>query len=333
MSLATFEQPLGADAMQAVMTEIMTGKRAPEEIRTFLTTLARRGETAEEIAAAVEALRAHAVRVPLAASLELCDTCGTGGDGQDTINVSTLAALVAAAAGARIAKHGNRAASSRCGSADLLEALGVNLEASPVQVARSIQELGFGFCFAPRFHPAMKRVAPIRQELKIRTLFNLIGPLANPAPLTFQLIGVSEGRLLRPMAEALVRLGIRHGLVVHGRDGLDEATTTGPTDCIEVRSGRLVEEVLDPGTLGLPRASLDSLRGGDVAHNARVAREVLSGAASPARDVVLLNAGCALCAADRAPTIAEGIASAAKAIDGGGAAHLLEAVKELSHAG
>ena len=254
MEALTYEQPLRAEAMTRVMEAIMTGRHPAEETRTFLTSLARRGETAEEIAAAVAVLRRHVVRLPLSRPQELCDTCGTGGDGQGTINVSTLAALVAAASGVRIAKHGNRAASSRCGSADLLEGLGLNLEASPEQVARSIETVGFGFCFAPRFHPAMKAVAPIRKALGIRTIFNLIGPLANPAPLTFQLVGVSEARLLRPVAEALARLGVRHGMVVHGRDGLDEVTTTDTTDVVEVRAGTISASSLEPEALGVPRA-------------------------------------------------------------------------------
>lgn len=333
MSAVMFEQPLSAEAMRRVMTELMTGQLAEDEIKTFLTTLARRGETAEEIAAAVEVLRAHALRLPLSRSYELCDTCGTGGDGQGTINVSTLAALVAAAAGVRVCKHGNRAASSRCGSADLLEALGVNLNASPEQVARCVEEVGFGFCFAPVFHPAMKRVAPIRRLLGIRTIFNLIGPLANPAPLTFQLVGVSDARLLRPMAEALLRLGIRHGLVVHGRDGLDEVTTTGSTDVLELRAGRLTEYQLEPTGLGISVATLEALRGGDAAANARAAQEVLGGAPSAARELIALNAGCAIYAADRAATVTEGIAKAREAIQSGRANQILATVQELTHAG
>ena len=334
MAARTFEQPLTAAAMRDVLGAIMDGRTPPEEVKTFLTALAARGETAEEIAAAVGVLRAHAVRLPLSTPYELCDTCGTGGDGQGTFNVSTLAALVAAAAGARIAKHGNRAASSRCGSADLLEALGVNLQATPAQVARCIDEAGFGFCFAPAFHPAMKAVAPIRKELKTRTIFNLIGPLANPAPLTFQLVGVSEPRLLRPMAEALVKLGIRHGMVVHGADGLDEVTTTGPTAFLEVRNGQVTESRVDPKALGVPPATLDDLRGGDAAVNRRIAMGVLEGQASAARDIVVVNAGCALYVADRATTIQEGMRQAAAALEAGRARQLLERVKELSrHAG
>jgi anthranilate phosphoribosyltransferase len=330
MPAVTFEQPLSADAMRRVMTDLMAGRLPPEEIQTFLTTLARRGETAEEIAAAVEVLRAHAVRLPLSRAYELCDTCGTGGDGQGTMNISTLAALVAAAAGVRVSKHGNRAASSRCGSADVLEALGVNLDATPAQVARCIEEAGFGFCFAPRFHPAMKLVAPIRKALGIRTIFNLIGPLANPAPLAFQLVGVSDKHLLRPMAEALIRLGIRHGLVVHGRDGLDEVTTTAPTDCVELRNGQLTQHQLEPGDFGVTAGTLEALRGGDAAYNARIAREVLAGTPSALRDIIILNAGCAIYAADQAATIGEGVAKANEAIDQGRARTLLARIQELT---
>ncbi len=333
MPASRFEQPLPTAEMTRVMTAIMRGESAPEEIRTFLTTLARRGETAEEIAAGVQVLREHAVALPLSHPDALCDTCGTGGDGRETINVSTLAALVAAATGVRIAKHGNRAASSRCGSADLLDALGVNVQASPAQVARCIDEAGFGFCFAPTFHPAMKVVAPIRKALGTRTIFNLIGPLANPAPLTFQLVGVSESRLMRPMAEALVQLGIRHGMVVHGDDGLDEVTTTTTTSVLEVCEGAVTADRLDPTALGLQRARLDALRGGDAARNAAIARAILSDAPSMMRDIIVLNAGCALYVADRATTIREGIEQASESVASGRARQLLDRVKELSHAG
>lgn len=330
-----FDQPLAAIEMRRVLETMMDGRMSPQEIRGFLETLAGRGETAEEIAAAVLALRARAVRLPLSRAYELCDTCGTGGDQQNTINVSTLAALVAAAAGVRVAKHGNRAASSRCGSADLLEALGVNLDASPEQVARCIEELGFGFCFAPRFHPSMKAVAPIRKALGIRTLFNLIGPLANPAPLTFQLVGVSEARLLQPMAEALQRLGVRHGLAVHGRDGMDEVSTTGTTDYVEVQGSRLSRGALEPGQFGVRAATLEQLRGGDAAHNASQAVELLGGArASPLQDIIAVNAGCVLYVADRAKTVEAGIEGAREVLRSGAALRLLQRVVEFtSHAG
>ena len=326
------DRPLSAEAMTRAMDAMMTSAMPAEDVRALLTTLARRGETAEEIAAAVAALRAHAVPLPLSRVYELCDTCGTGGDGQGTFNISTLTALVAGAAGVHIAKHGNRAASSRCGSADLLEALGVNLAASPSAVARCIEELGFGFCFAPHFHPAMKAVSPIRKALGIRTLFNLIGPLANPAPLTFQLVGVSDATLLRPMGEALQRLGIRHGLVVHGTDGLDEITTTAPTQTLELRNGHLTPGQLDPLTFGIPRAQLRDLQGGKALDNAQTARRLLAGERSPLRDAVLVNAGCAIYVADRAATIAEGIAHAEDALASGRARALLERVQELTHA-
>lgn len=330
MAMVNGETPLDAATMQQVMTEVMTGKRSPEEISRWLTALAQRGETAEEIAAAAEVLRRHAVPLPLPRRLELCDTCGTGGDGQGTINVSTLAALVAAGAGVRVAKHGNRAASSRCGSADLLEALGVNLDATPEAVGACIDEVGFGFCFAPRFHPAMKIVAPVRKALGIRTIFNLIGPLANPAPLTFQLVGVSEARLLQPMADAVARLGIRRGLIVHGADGLDEVTTTGPTQALEVHEGRVTARPLDPESLGVPRSTLSQLRGGDAAVNTRIAREVLGGMASPALDLVLVNAGCAIYIAEGATSIQEGIAKARQAVASGQAERILRQLQECT---
>ena len=328
----SFEQPLRVEEMERVLGEVMAGRMSAEDVAAFLTTLARRGETAEELAAAVGVLRRHAVRLPLPPSLEVGDTCGTGGDGMGTINVSTLAALTAAAAGVMIVKHGNRAASSRCGSADLLETLGVNLEAGPEQVARSVTELGFGFCFAQHFHPAMKAVAAVRKSLGIRTIFNLVGPLANPATLTFQLIGVPEHRLLRPMAEALMRLGLRHAMVVRGLDGMDEATTTGPTEFFEVRGGGVTEGRLEPEPLGVPRATAEALKGGDATSNARIARDVLGGRRSPARDLVALNAGCVLYVAGSASTIRQGVEQASAALEAGTPLALLERVKDLSHA-
>jgi len=325
-----FEHPLAADAMTEVMEAIMTGRALEDDIRVFLTTLAGRGETAEEIAAAVGVLRAHAVRLPLSQPLLLCDTCGTGGDAQGTINVSTLAALVAAAAGVPVAKHGNRAASSRCGSADVLEALGVNLAASAAQVAASVESLGFGFCFAPAFHPAMKAVAPIRRALGIRTIFNLIGPLANPVPLTFQLVGVSEARLMQPMAEALVKLGIRHGMVVCGKDGLDEVTTTAETEAVEVREGRAAPLTLAPEAVGLGRAAMEALRGGDVAHNAARAKAILQGEPSAQRDLVAFNAACVLYLADHAASIKEGLSAATEVLSRGAGWELLQQVTKAS---
>ncbi len=330
MTTATFDKPLSATAMRQEMTAIMHGERTPEAIKTFLESLARRGETAEEIAVAAQVLREQAVKLPLRTPEGLTDTCGTGGDGQGTVNISTLAALVAAGAGARIAKHGNRAASSRCGSADVLEALGVNLAATPEQVARCIDEVGFGFCFAPAFHPAMKTVAPVRKALGIRTIFNLIGPLANPAPLAYQIVGVSEPRLLRVVGEALVQLGIRHGFVLHGQGGLDEATTTGLTEVVEVQGGGLKATRWDASTWGLGRAQVSDLKGGDAPHNARIAQELLEGARTPVRDVVLLNAAAALVACGQAPDMPDALARAGQAIETGRAREVLRRVQELT---
>ncbi len=329
-----FDAPLSPALMWKTLEAMIDGTLPEITVRDFLTTLAKRGETAEELATAVEVMRAHAIPLPVPTSLALCDTCGTGGDGQGTVNVSTLAALVAAAAGVRIAKHGNRAASSRCGSADLLEALGLNLLASPAQVASCITDLGFGFWFAPVFHPAMKAVAPIRKLLGIRTIFNLIGPLANPAPLTFQLVGVSQPAFLRPMADALVRLKLRHALVVHGRDGLDEITTTTPTDALEVRDGRVIPLTINPDTIGIPIARADALRGGSVQDNAAIAREALAGKSSAVHDIIAVNAGCAIYVADQAATIQAGVARAMDVLASGKALTLLaQVIERCRHAG
>ncbi|MBI3087639.1 MAG: anthranilate phosphoribosyltransferase [Candidatus Omnitrophica bacterium] len=325
------QHPLSRAQMLEAMERIMTGQVAPEELAAFLQALAARGETAEEIAGAVQALRRQAVPLPLSQPRELCDTCGTGGDRQGTFNISTLAALTAAACGVRVSKHGNRAASSRCGSADVLEALGLNLNATPAQVARSIEEIGFGFCFAPKFHPAMKAVAEVRKTLGIRTIFNLVGPLANPAPLAFQLVGVPDERLMQPVAEALQALGVRHGMVVHGLDGLDEATTTEQTIFLEV-SGRSIESGrLRPEELGYSRATVEALRGGDAQDNARLAREVLGGRPSPRREIVALNAGCAIYVADQARSIPEGVAKAEAALESGRVLALLDRVIAFSN--
>ncbi len=331
MLLPSFEKPLSAEVMAYVMNSIVTGQMSEQDTARFLRTLASRGETAEEIAVAAQILRKHANTLPLKDTSDLCDTCGTGGDKKGTINVSTLAALVAAASGVRIVKHGNRSVSSRCGSADLLEALGVNLEASPEQIARCVDAVGFGFCFAPRFHPAMKAVAPVRKALGIRTLFNLIGPLANPAPLTYQLVGVSDILLMRPMAEALIRLGIRRGMVVCGDDGLDEVTTAGQTRIIEIKDKSLSEKTFTPEQFGLPKASLEDLKGGDKAQNAQIAQRILEGQRMPARDIVVFNAACAIYIAGKAATVDEGIGKANSAIDNKAALSVLERTKELFH--
>lgn len=331
--LAHRPRPLSSAEMRSAMDQIISGQAPERDIADFLRTLAARVETDEEIAGAVASLWRHqAASLPFSSPLpELCDTCGTGGDGKGTFNISTLAAIVAAACGVSVCKHGNRAASSRCGSADVLEALGLNLNTTPVQIVRSIEEVGFGFCFAPNFHPAMKVVAPIRKALGIRTIFNLAGPLANPAKqLTYQLVGVSDRLRIGSMAMALQRLGIRHGLVVHGGDGLDEVTTTGETHVMEV--GRPFKEPpeLSPETYGLPRTTLAQLQGGDAAANAQIAREVLSGAPSPKRDIVALNAGCVIYTANQARDIKEGIQKAVDALESGRAKTVLDRAVEIS---
>ena len=318
--------------MAAAIEAMMAGQMSAEEIGVFLRALAKRGETAEELIAAAQVLRTHAVPLPFSKPLELCDTCGTGGDGRGTWNISTAAALVAAAAGVRIAKHGNRAASSACGSADVLSALGLDLEAPPERVAASIEAIGFGFCYAPLFHPAMKAVAPVRKALGIRTIFNLIGPLANPATLTSQLVGVAEARYLEPMAHALQALGIRHGMVVHGRDGLDEVSTVAETDAIEVQDGTLKRLQIHPEEYRIQRASPEDLEGSHPERNALIMRRVLGGRASPQRDVVVLNAGCVIYVANQARDIRDGVAKAQAVLESGRTLKLLDQVIERSHA-
>ena len=325
-----YARPLTGKAMAQAMQAIMSGSLPEPEIREFLTTLADRGETGEEIAAAAQVLREHAVKLPLADIEDLCDTCGTGGDGRGTFNASTLAALAAAGAGARVVKHGNRAASSRCGSADLLEAMGVNLNATPEQVSRCVEETGFGFCFAPRFHPAMKAVASIRKTLAKRTIFNLIGPLANPAPIAFQVLGVAEERFLQPMAEALLRLERRRSLVVFGEEGLDEVSVSGPTRALEVESGEIRPMRFDPLDFGLPVYPSDSVAGGDPERNAAIAADILNGMPSAARDMVIANAACALFVAGRADSFGTAALLASEALDSGRAREILGRVRALT---
>lgn len=281
--------------MHVAMEQILSSQAPVEDVKQFLQTLAERGESDKEIAAVVASLWEHQAVHFTSPLSGLCDTCGTGGDGKSTFNISTLAGIVAAACDVRICKHGNRAASSQCGSADVLEELGLNLNATPEQIVRSIEKVGFGFCFAPKFHPAMKAVAEIRRSLGIRTIFNFAGPLANPAKqgLWFQLVGVSDKKRMESMAKALLRLGIHRGLVVHSKDGLDEVTTTGETVVVEIRSGKTLH--VSPVHFGLARTTLNALRGGDVATNAEIARKVLSGNGSLSqREIVAFNAGCAI---------------------------------------
>lgn len=307
---------------EGAMSSVMAGEATPAQLGALLAGLAVRGETVEEIAGFAAALRSAAVPVRVADGA--IDTCGTGGDRSHSFNISTVAAIVAAAAGARVAKHGNRAASSACGSADVLEALGVKIELGPEAVAKCVEDVGLGFMFAPRFHPAMRHAAPVRREIGIRTIFNVLGPLANPAGVRRQLLGVPSAGLGERMVEVLRELGAERALVVHSGEGLDEISPSGPTRTWELRDGAIREGVITPEGAGLERAPRDSVRGGDSAMNADIARRVLSGAAAEGpRTAVLLNAGAACYVAGLATDIRGGVALAAVAIDSGAAAATL----------
>jgi anthranilate phosphoribosyltransferase len=316
----------------AVMNEIMTGVATPAQIGAFLTALHLRGETDAEIAGMAEVMRLRAT--PVYVDGPVADTCGTGGDGAHTFNISTTAAFVAAGAGLTVAKHGNRAMSSVCGSADVLEGLGVKIELDADGVARCLREAGIGFMFAPKFHPAMRFAGPVRREIGIRTAFNILGPLTNPARARHQVLGVAAEPLAEKLAHALSRLDTVHALVVHGAGGVDELSLSGPNLVFVVRGGsapqRMVVDALD---LGLPRADATALRGGDVAANVAITRAILRGDDhGPRRDVVLLNAAAALVAGDRATTLAEGIALAAESIATGRAQDRLERLVAVSNA-
>ncbi len=306
--------------MAGVMERIADGRATPAQIGALLVGLRMKGETAAEIAGAAKVLRARS-RAVLPGEVEfgrdLIDTCGTGGDGARTFNVSTAAAFVAAGAGLRVAKHGNRAVSSSCGSADVLEALGVELELAPARAAECIERIGIGFLFAPLWHPAMGRVAGPRREIGLRTIFNLLGPLANPAGAAIQVLGVYRPDLTETLAAVLARLGARSAFVVHGLDGLDEISIASPTKITRLQAGRLETFILTPEEAGLKRGRLEDIAGGDAVQNATLIREVLQGRKGAVRDVVLLNAAAALVAAGRAKTFAEGVELAAEAIDSG----------------
>ncbi len=304
------------EAYQAMST-LLEGATGDASIAAFLVALKMKGETADELAGFARAMRDRMLRVD--AGDDVIDTCGTGGDGPNTFNISTVAALVMAGAGARIAKHGNRSISSRCGSADVFEALGVRITLSPEEAARAIREIGIGFVFAPHLHPAMKIVQPVRRELKMRTVFNLLGPLVNPAGARTQLIGAPSAAAGQLMAAALARLGARRAFVVHGRDGLDEVTTTTETDVWEVRGEEVAKKVWSPEDFGVARTTLSELAGGDAAYNANIVKEILDGEPGPRRDIVLVNAAAGLVAGALASDLLEGKRRAAEAIDSGAA--------------
>ncbi len=309
--------------MRSALEGVAEGAWTPAQIAGFLVALRIKGETAEEIAGAADAMRGHSTPVPVTRA-NVIDTCGTGGDHSGTFNVSTASAIVAAAAGAAVAKHGNRAISSRCGSANVLMELGVNIELAPERVGASIDANGIGFLYAPNLHPAMKHVAAPRAELGQRTIFNMLGPLMNPARAKRQVLGVFDQNLTRVFAEVLQRLGSEHVLVVAGTDGIDEISLCAPTKVAELKDGAVKEFILNPQDLGFSLATREDLLGGDVARNAEIIREILSGAKGPRRDIVVLNAGAALYVAGLAKSIKEGAALAAKAIDEGAAKATLE---------
>ena len=319
----------------AAMNAVLRGESTPALTAALLTALRMKGETVEEIAGFARAMRANAVAVRPAktAAQNLVDTCGTGGDGGATFNISTAAAFLAAGAGAAVAKHGNRAASSRCGSADVLEACGVNVARAAARAADCIDAVGIGFLFAPAMHPAMRRAGPVRKELGMRTVFNVLGPLTNPAGAGAQVMGVFDGALVEPAARVLLRLGVRRAFVVHGGDGLDEITTTAETKLAEIRRGEVSVREVAPEDFGVPRAAAADLAGGDSEANAAALQAILQGEKGPRRDIAVVNAAAALTAAGRAGDFREGAAMAAAAIDSGAAARKLDALIAFSQAG
>ncbi len=322
-------EDLSRDEARRVMDTIMSGEATPGQIGGFLVALRLKGETAEEIAGSAEAMRAHAITVHPKRE-DLVDTAGTGGDGGRTFNISTAAALLAAAAGAGVAKHGNRSVSSASGSADVLEELGFRLDLEPERIAASIDELGFGFMFAPTHHPAMKHAAPVRRELAARTVFNVLGPLTNPAGARAQVVGVYSPHLVPIIADVLAQLGARRAFVVHGAGGIDELSPAGPNLVCEVVDGDVRRREIDPLELGIERCSPEELRGGTPAENAQRIREVFDGGNGGRRSAILLNAAGAIAAGGHAKDLQEGIGLAREAIDSGAAAERLDALVAFS---
>lgn len=322
---ATLDRDTAAQAMGV----IMDGAATPAQIGAFLLALRSRGETVDEITGCAQAMRARAMPVQHEHP-GVVDTCGTGGDGSGTFNISTTAAFIVAGAGLKVAKHGNRAISSRTGSADVLEQLGLELDMAGPESAGALDEVGITFLFAPSFHAAMRYAAPVRRELAVRTVFNVLGPLCNPAGATAQVVGVFDPALVTPLAEVLGNLGVRRAFVVHGSDGLDEITVTGPSRIAEWDGSTVREYVIDPATLGLERRTSHDLAGGDAALNARLLRRVLEGAAGARRDIALLNAAAALVAAEAATDLAGGLELARTSIDSGAALDRLDALLAYS---
>jgi anthranilate phosphoribosyltransferase len=319
------------DEATAAMREVMEGRVAPAALAALLSALRMKGERPSELVGFARAMREHAVKISRPVG-EVCDTCGTGGDRAGTVTISSAAAIVVAASGAKVAKHGNRSVSSRCGSADVFEQLGVNLTASPVVVERALHTGNIAFFFAPTFHPSMKHAGPTRREMGVRTAFNLLGPLTNPAGATRQVVGVPRADLTDLLARSLRLLGAARAWVVHGADGIDEISTTGHTKVSECRDGAVHTFFIHPSEFGIRKATLAELIGGDAAENAGIVRGVLEGRAGAPRDAVVLNAGAALFVADRVESVREGIGVAAQAIDSGAALATLEGMVKASHA-
>src|SRR5690349_22851880 len=348
--LANHSESLARTEAREVMAEVLAAKCTDAQIAALLIALRMKGETVEEIVGFAEAIRAAAAPLPIerapvalavtgtgrdalveeSPEVSLIDTSGTGGDASGTFNISTATALVTAGAGVRVAKHGNRSISSKCGSADVVEALGMNIQLSPERAAQCLREVGICFLYAPNLHPAMKQVQGVRRELRMRTMFNLLGPLTNPARASGQVVGVYSLDLVEKLAEALSMLGLRRALVVHGLDGLDEITITGKTRIAEAREGSVRSYEVEPEEFGMESATLQEIAGGDAAQNAEIIRAVLGGEKSARRDVVLLNAAAALVAAGRAEHLAQAIPLAAESIDAGAAAAKLAALIHFS---
>ena len=339
--IASHRRSLSREQARDVMSAILNGQATDAQIAALLVALHMKGETVEEIVGFAEAIRAAAAPMLLQrdSALDvsgterdaLVDTCGTGGDASGTFNISTATALTVAGAGVRVAKHGNRSVTSKCGSADVMEALGININLSPARVAACLEQVGIAFLFAPAMHSAMKYVQPARRELRLRTVFNLLGPLTNPAHASAQVVGVYSAELVEKVAHALSMLGLQRALVVHGSDGLDEITVTGPTRVAEVRNGSVTAYEVTPEQFGIERSPMESLMGGDAAANAAIIRSVLQGEKSSKRDVVLLNSAAALVAAGRVDTIADGLPLAMKSIDSGASMGKLEALVKFTN--
>ncbi|MFH0739219.1 MAG: anthranilate phosphoribosyltransferase [Candidatus Omnitrophota bacterium] len=320
---------LSSEQMKAAMNEILSGSTDIADIIAFLTSLNDKGETVEELTAAVSVMIKYIDSIVVDRP-NILDTCGTGGDKKGTFNISTITAFVASAAGITVAKHGNRSVSSRCGSADILEALGVNINMDKNSIKKCLEEIGIAFLFAPNLHPAMKYVMPARKQIARKTMFNILGPLINPARATNQLIGVYSAEWTRPLAQVLHNLGTVHVLVVHGKDGLDEVTTADETIVSEACRGIFKDYQIIPEDFGIKRATSSDLLGGNIEENLKIVRDVLKGVKGPKRDIVLLNSGCAIYAADKVNSIQEGVKLAAESIDSGRATQKLELLKEYS---